>query len=64
MISKKGGIFIDLGELANSLSSCDYVISEMSAVLYDDKSLECKILMVLSKVSRFVFGLTDADCMW
>lgn len=61
LIAQKSGIVIDRGDLANSLSNCDYVISEMSTVLYESMSFNCTILMVLSKVSRFVFGLTDAD---
>lgn len=61
LIAKKSGVAIDRGDLANSLSNCDYVISEMSTVLYESMSFNCTILMVLSKVSRFVFGLTDAD---
>ncbi len=61
VIADRDSIIIDRGELAESLSSCEYVISEMSTVLYESLSFGCTILMIKSDVSDFVFGLVESD---
>lgn len=61
LLAERSGIIIDLGDLTDSLSNCDYVVSEMSTVLYESMAFGCTILMVYSQVSRFVFGLTESN---
>ena len=61
LLAKKNSIAIDWGDLDDSLSSSDYVISEMSTILYESMFYACNILMVYSEASKFVFGYTESD---